>query len=183
MTVIGRLLARGAIPGLLPSRDDWTGLPSVTRMTIIGLLVWCLLAGVAAISTAIAIETATWGKAAPLAIAAGGGVAAAAAVSQDPILQRPLFVRSRQAAVTAVPPLLSPPLLVTHDAGVALSGVLINGDMKKAFMTTAQNPAGVWVAPDAVIGGWRLLAVRPGEVELEGSNGRVVLPFAAVAGR
>ncbi|QND70461.1 hypothetical protein [Tardiphaga robiniae] len=168
--------------GLWPSREEWVGLPAATRATMLALFGWCILVGAVVLSAIIAIQIAAAGGAAPPANAVQAKAQSAAA--DDAILDRPLFVRSRQAAV-AIPARLPPPPppLVTTDSGVTLSGIFINGGIAKAFVTTAQNPAGVWLTPGEVAGGWRLVAVRPGEAEMQGGGGHIILPFAAGAGR
>ena len=95
------------------------------------------------------------------------------------ILQRPLFSRTRQGAappqayVAAPPP---PPLML--DRGLVLKGVFINGPSAKAFLTSAQNPLGTWVRAGDEIAGWRVVAVKPDQVVLDGQNQKLVIPLS-----
>ncbi|WP_024516256.1 hypothetical protein [Bradyrhizobium sp. Tv2a-2] len=181
MNLLNGLMARFQFPApKWPSRDELERLPPATRLSLLALFGSCVLAGAATLSAVIVIEAAAWENAAPmtrsLGLAAGTGKGGAGEV----MLQRPLFVRSRRLAIAvAAPPPPPPPAppAVMQDPSVGLKGVFINGKTGKAFLTTAQNPGGVWVAPDDMVGGWRLVAVRPDEVELEGSGQRMVVPF------
>lgn len=170
-----------------PSRDDLARLRPVTRLTLLVLLGWCALASAATLSAVVVIESAAWGSAGPVARTPGTGLGTGRAGSGEAMLQRPLFVRSRQQAVVVAAPVLPqsppPPPPVVRDASIGLKGVFINDKMAKAFLTTAQNPVGVWLAPEESVGGWRLVAVRPDEVELEGGGQRMVVPFAPAGGQ
>jgi hypothetical protein len=106
----------------------------------------------------------------------------------EAILQRPLFSRTRQAALPAValPPAPAlppspPPLaaLVARDSDLRLKGVFMNAPVVKAFLLSAQNPTGAWVKPEEVFGGWKIVAVRPSEVELEGAGERLTVPLGS----
>jgi len=68
---------------------------------------------------------------------------------------------------------------VLRDSGLRLSGIFINKPTAKAFLTSAQKPTGSWVSTDEVFGGWKLIAVRPYEVEVEASGERLVVPLSA----
>ena len=143
----------------------------------------CVLAAAATVSAVIVIEAAAWSNAAPQPRSLGPSFGIGKGGAGEAMLQRPLFVRSRRLAMAVAAPPPPPPPMVMQDPSVGLKGVFINGETTKAFLTTAQNPRGVWVAPEEKVGGWRLIAVRPDEVELEGSGQRMVVPFISSSGR
>ena len=60
--------------------------------------------------------------------------------------------------------------------GITLKGVFINGTQAKAFMISTQNPLGAWIQPGEEIAGWRLVAIEPDQVTLEGHNETLVVP-------
>ena len=94
------------------------------------------------------------------------------------ILQRPLFSRSRRGAAPAQAyvPAPSPPVML--DRGLVLKGVFINGPSAKAFLTSAQNPLGTWIRAGDEIAGWRVVAVKPDQVVLDGQNEKLVIPLS-----
>jgi hypothetical protein len=55
----------------------------------------------------------------------------------------------------------------------------MNAPVVKAFLLSAQNTTGAWVKPEEVFGGWKLVAVRPSEIELEGGGERLTVPLWA----
>lgn len=100
----------------------------------------------------------------------------------EAILQRPLFSRSRQAAVAAVgdaPPPPSPIVPTTLDQGITLKGVYINGAMAKAFLISTQNPLGIWVEVNEEIAGWRVVAIKPEQVLLNSQNEKLEVLLSA----
>jgi hypothetical protein len=97
------------------------------------------------------------------------------------ILQRPLFSRSRQAASAKVPT-MPPSLPVRLDQNITLKGVFMNGALAKAFLTSAQNPVGVWVQANEEIAGWRVVAVKQDQVLLDAKNEKLVIPLAVNGG-
>jgi hypothetical protein len=118
-----------------------------------------------------------------------GGPTSAAAGSKahahsgyENIIQRPLFSRSRHAAVVAAPMLPAPPAPVQLDQNFSLKGVFINGPKAKAFLITSQDPAGVWVQPNEEIAGWRVVAIKPDQVVLDGQNQKLVVPLSINGG-
>ena len=58
----------------------------------------------------------------------------------------------------------------------------MNEGFAKAFLLTTQNPVGVWVQVNEEINGWRVAAVSPDQVVLEGQNQKLVVPLN-VSGR
>ena len=107
------------------------------------------------------------------------------AATGNAILQRPVFSRTREAAVPVIarpqapPPPPPPPVFAARDSDLRLKGVFMNAPVAKAFLISSQNPLGAWVKPQEVFGGWKLVAVRPLEIELEGGAERVTVPLGA----
>jgi hypothetical protein len=157
--------------------DEVSHLPATTRVLVFGLMGWSGLALAVTLGGVLDIEIAARGLA-PVA----AKQARAAKLEQsggEAILQRPVFSRTRQAARPVIarpqpPPLPPPPAplhaLVARDSDMRLRGVFMNAPVVKAFLLSAQNPTGAWVKPDEVFGGWKLVAVRPSDVELEGGG-------------
>ena len=166
----------------LPSRSELTALRPAMRFLILGFVAWIGLVGAMTLSAVISLEFSTvtapaWlGRGSPAAKASN----ARAAAGFDNILQRPLFSRNRQGFVAPEPaaaPL--PPPTATLDAGITLKGVFMSDGVAKAFLVTAQNPLGVWVEVSGQIDGWRVAAVTPGHVVLEGQNDKLMVPLHA----
>jgi hypothetical protein len=159
------------------------GLQPLTRVIAVALIGWSGLAAAATTSALVAIEIAAQGPTART--ASGANRIASLEQNGEAILQRPVFSRTRQAAPTvmAIPQAPSPPPApvlapVLNDSGLRLSGIFINKPTAKAFLTSAQRPAGSWVSTEEVFGGWKLIAVRPDEVEVEASGERLVVALA-----
>ncbi|MGA7998217.1 MAG: hypothetical protein WCA28_25425 [Bradyrhizobium sp.] len=74
-----------------------------------------------------------------------------------------------------------PAPLVTLDHDITLRGVFINLPQAKAFLTSAQNPLGIWVQTGEEIAGWRVAAVKPDQVLLEAPTEKLAVPLT-VAG-
>ena len=83
---------------------------------------------------------------------------------------------------TQFPP-SSPPPILTLDHCITLKGVLVNEGLAKAFLLTTQNSVGVWVQVNAEIDGWRVAAVLPDQVVLEGQSQKLVVPLNVSGGR
>jgi len=66
---------------------------------------------------------------------------------------------------------------VMLDQNIILKGVFMSGAVAKAFLISAQNPLGVWAQVNDEVAGWRVLAVKPGEVLLEAQNENLVIPL------
>ena len=62
-------------------------------------------------------------------------------------------------------------------AHVALNGVFISDGVAKAFLITTQSPVGVWVQVNGQIDGWRVAAVTPEHVVLEGQSEKLTVPL------
>jgi len=165
----------------LPSRSELIALRPATRVLILGFAAWIGLVGVMTLSAVISLELSTvtaptwFGRSGPAAKASD----ARAAAGFENIVQRPLFSRNRQGFVAAEPVAAPPPPMATLDAGIALKGVFMSDGVAKAFLVTAQTPLGVWVQVNGQIDGWRVAAVTPEHVVLEGQSEKLTVPLHA----
>jgi hypothetical protein len=169
------MLGRAQIPG----RAELAKLRPATRFLIMGLIGWIVLVAFAAMTAMASVEMSTMNFPSWFGSRASASPATAlrSSATFENILQRSLFSRSRQAAVAAA--LVTPPsaLPVAQDRGVTLKGVFINGTLAKAYVTSAQNPLGVWVSVNDEIAGWRVVAVKPDQVILDGRNEKLAIPL------
>ena len=165
----------------LPSRSELTALRPATRVLILGFAAWIGLVGVMTLSAVISLELSTvtaptwFGRSGPVAKASE----ARAAAGFENIVQRPLFSRNRQGFVAAEPAAAPPPPMATLDAGITLKGVFMSDGVAKAFLVTTQSPLGVWVQVNGQIDGWRVAAVTPEHVVLEGQSEKLTVPLHA----
>jgi len=165
----------------LPSRSELTALRPATRDLILGFAAWIGLVGVMTLSAVISLELSTvtaptwFGSRSPAAKASD----ARAATGFENIVQRPLFSRNRQGFVAAEPAAAPPPPMATLDSGMTLKGVFMSDGVAKAFLITTQNPLGVWVQVNGQIDGWRVAAVTPEHVVLEGQSEKLTVPLHA----
>ena len=165
----------------LPSRSELAALRPATRVLILGFAAWIALVGVMTLSAVISLELST--VTAPTWFGGSGPVAKAsearAAAGFENIVQRPLFSRNRQGFVAAEPAAAPPPPMATLDAGITLKGVFMSDGVAKAFLVTTQSPVGVWVQVNGQIDGWRVAAVTPEHVVLEGQGEKLTVPLHA----
>ena len=162
-----------------PGRAELAGLRPATRFLIVGLAAWIGLVGLATAMAVVSVEVST------LSLPAWLGARASASPNAgirspagfENILQRPLFSRSRQGAAVAVPT-AAPPPPVMLDQNITLKGVFMNGTLAKAFLTSAQDPVGVWVQANDDVVGWRVVAVKPDQVVLDARNEKLVIPLS-----
>ena len=168
----------------LPGRSELMALRPATRALILGFAAWIALVGATTLGAVIWLELST--MSAPAWFGASGSAAKAsgahAAAGYENIVQRPLFSRSRQVFVAAAPVAPAPPLppvVVALDPGMTLKGVFMTDGVAKAFLVTAQSPLGSWVEVNGQIGGWRVTAVTPDHVALEGQGQKLTLPLHA----
>jgi hypothetical protein len=171
----------------LPSRSEFAELRPATRVLITGLAAWIGLVGAVTVIAVISVEMSAVSVPAWLSTRgpASKGGATRAAASFENIVQRPLFSRNRQVVVAPEPASAPPPALptLTLDQGITLKGVFVNEGFAKAFLLTTQNPVGVWVQVNEEINGWRVAAVLPDQVVLEGQNQKLVVPLNVSGGR
>jgi hypothetical protein len=164
--------------------DELTRLPASTRLVLFGLIGWSGFAVVAILGGLVGLEIAARSVVPAAAKEARGATLERS--NGNAILQRPVFSRTREAAVPVIArpqasPLPPPPLpaFAARDSDLRLKGVFMNAPMVKAFLISTQNPLGAWVNPQEVFGGWKLIAVRPSEIELESGGERVTVPLGA----
>jgi hypothetical protein len=171
----------------IPSHRELNSVAPLKRGLLVGLAALTGLAVAAPIIAIISLELAiasqsSWGG-------GGGRVPAGrenrATGSYENILQRPLFSRNRQVLAIAPPPaIVDVPASQSRsmlDPSVALRGVFMNGERAKAFLTSSDNPGGIWVAVNEQWSGWRLSEVKPGEVVLEAEGERQTLQLNVLA--
>ncbi|KRQ94714.1 hypothetical protein CQ12_04065 [Bradyrhizobium jicamae] len=174
---LAAMLGRAELPG----RSELVALRPATRVLIVGLAAVIGLAAVATFSAVISLELST--VTAPTWLGRSGSAAKAAGTRAsagfENILQRPLFSRNRQVFVAAEPASAPPPMAATLDSGITLKGVFMSDGVAKAFLMTSQNPVGVWVQVNEQIDGWRIAAVTPEQVVLEGQGEKLTVPLHA----
>ncbi|ANW00406.1 hypothetical protein LMTR13_09745 [Bradyrhizobium icense] len=186
MTASPRQLAASRLAAMLgrtdlPGRSELAALRPATCVLIVGFAVWIGLVGVITLSAVISLELSTvtaptwFGKSMPVAKASD----ARAAAAFENIIQRPLFSRNRQVFVATEPTSAPPPPVATLDSGITLKGVFMSDGVAKAFLITTQSPVGVWVEVNGQIEGWRVAAVTPEQVVLEGQGEKLTVPLHA----
>src|SRR5262249_36303227 len=83
-------------------------------------------------------------------------------------LAHPIFSRTRAPFVPPPPPppaaqrQVGPPVSV--DPGIALGGVAIHGDLKKAYLLSKGGLSGSWVTEGETFMGWKVGSIEPGRV-------------------
>lgn len=178
---------RQFVVGQIPSRRDLKSVAPLRRSLLLGLSV---LTGLAVVGPIVAIASLELAIANQSAFGGGDGRAPAGRESRsagtyENILQRPLFSRSRQLLAVAAPPAVvdSPTTSAKAmlDPSVALRGVFMNGERAKAFLTSSDNPVGVWIALNEQWSGWRLSEVRPNQIVLEADGERQTLQLTVLA--
>jgi hypothetical protein len=166
--------------GQIPSPRELKSVAPLRRGLLLGLVV---LTGLAVVAPIVGIISTELAIASQSALGGGGRVPVGrenrGAGTYENILQRPLFSRSRQllavAAPTAVVDAPAPSTRMMLDPSVALRGVFMNGERAKAFLTSSENPVGVWIALNEQWSGWRLSEVKPNEIVLVADGERQTL--------
>jgi type II secretory pathway component PulC len=157
----------------LPSIAEFTALRPATRALLAGFSGWIALVVLITAAAVVSIELSTVNL--PEWLGASSSTSRSA-VARPPanfenILQRPLFSRNRQGVTLASLPVPAPPPMPsTLDQGITLKGVFISGSLAKAFLLSTQNPLGVWVQADEEISGWKVVAVEPDHVIVQGQG-------------
>ncbi|MBR0994306.1 hypothetical protein JQ580_26645 [Bradyrhizobium japonicum] len=173
--------------GQVPSPRELQSVAPIRRALLLGLVVLTAFTAIAPIVLIVSLEIAIAGQSAP---GSRGGGSLAGREGQgvgnyEHILQRPLFSRSRQAVAPAVPQQIvdkpAPPARAMLDPSVALRGVFMSGERAKAFLTSSDDPVGVWIALNEQWSGWRLSEVKPNEIVLEAEGERQTLPLNVLA--
>jgi hypothetical protein len=158
----------------LPRRADFARLRPALRWAIAGLASCIGLVLTVAVAAIISLKLSTMTF--PI---FGLGASAESAVETrtqrnfENILQRPLFSRSRQATTAAAPMPALP--VAARSRNIVLKGVFITGTSSKAFLTSEQNPLGIWVDSDGEIAGWRMVSVKPDQVVLRAQADELVV--------
>ena len=78
-------------------------------------------------------------------------------------LAHPVFYKTRAPYVPPPPPLAAAPSVgppASADPGIALGGVAIRGDLKKAYLFSKGGPPGSWVAEGETFMGWNVQAIH-----------------------
>ena len=142
---------------------------------MIGLVAWIAFVGLVTVIAILSIElSGSDFHAFGLPASAATGSVQRSPADYATILQRPLFSRSRQAVTQILSaPAPAPPLI--SDRNIALKGVFINGATAKAFLTSTQNPLGIWIENNGEIAGWRVVAISPDQVVINAQNENMVI--------
>ena len=180
---IAALIGRSEIPSLA----EVVALRPATRVLIAGLSGWVVLVAVVTVVAVVSVEMSAVSLPDWLGTSSSGsrGAVVRSPATFDNIVQRPLFSRNRQGAapvVLASAP-VPPPQPSGLDQNITLKGVFISGTVAKAFLISPQNPLGVWVQPSEEIAGWRVVAVQPGQVQLNGQGENLIVPLSVGGGR
>jgi hypothetical protein len=168
----------------LPGRGELAGLRPATRLLIVGLTAWIGLVGLLTVIAVASVEISAMNFPAWFGSRASASPSTEirSAAGFENILLRPLFSRSRQAVTPVTVSAPQPPLPATLDQNITLKGVFISGALAKAFLTSAKNPLGVWVQVGEEVAGWRVVAVKPGQVLLDAQNEKLVIPLTVNSG-
>jgi hypothetical protein len=166
----------------LPGRGELAGLRPATRLLIVGLTAWIGLVGPVIAVASIEISAMSFPAWFGSRTSASPSTEIRSAAGFENILLRPLFSRRRQIATPATVSAPQPPLPAKLDQNITVKGVFISGALAKAFLTSAQNPLGVWVQVDGEVAGWRVVAVKPDQVLLDGQNEKLVIPLSVSGG-
>jgi hypothetical protein len=175
---------RRRLPGQIPSRRELKSLAPLRRGLLVGLSVLTGLAAVGPILAIVSLELAIANQSASGAgKRASTGRESRTGGTYENILQRPLFSRSRQLLAVAAPPAVVPSTSTRAmlDRSVALRGVFMNGERAKAFLTSSDNPVGVWIALNEQWSGWRLSEIKPNQIVLEADGERQTLQLTVLA--
>ncbi|MCG2632370.1 hypothetical protein L6654_37790 [Bradyrhizobium sp. WYCCWR 13023] len=177
-----RLLGRSGLPTL----QELVGLRGPVRVLVAGLSIWIGLVGFVLIAAMVWVELSTISLPAWLRSTGVRGRNAESRVSQDfsNIMQRPLFLRSRQVVEPPPEAPTSPPITPAGpDMSIVLRGVFINGDVAKAFLISSSNPAGIWAQTNEEVAGWRVMEIQPGQVLLGGYGQHMAVQYSPSAGK
>jgi hypothetical protein len=99
----------------------------------------------------------------------GARMETTAAVSHQEILARPIFSRSRALYVPPAPaaPKSAPPPVAFTDPGFVLGGIMVNGTIKKAYLSQKADKSGVWVGEGDDFIGWRVQSITTDAAKLQ----------------
>lgn len=179
-----RLLGRSGLPTL----QELVGLRGPVRVLVAGLSTWIGLVGFVLIAAIVWVELSTINLPVWLRSTGVRGRNAESRASQDfsNIMQRPLFLRSRQIVSVEPPPEAPTPQPITPagpDMSIVLRGVFINGEVAKAFLISSGNPTGIWAQTNEEVAGWRVIEIQPGQVLLGGYGQHMAVQYSPSAGK
>jgi hypothetical protein len=99
----------------------------------------------------------------------GARMQTTAAVSHQEILAHPIFSRSRAPYVPPAPatPKSAPPPVAFTDPGFVLGGVMVNGTIKKAYLSQKADKSGVWVGEGDDFIGWTVQSITTDAAKLQ----------------
>jgi hypothetical protein len=168
----------------LPGHGELAGLRPATRLLIVGLTAWIGLVVLVTVIAVASVEISAMSFPAWLGSRASASPSTEirSAAGFENILLRPLFSRRRQITTPATVSAPQPAPPATLDQNITVKGVFISGALAKAFLTSAQNPLGVWVQVDEEVAGWRVVAVKPDQVLLDGQNEKLMIPLSVRGG-
>jgi hypothetical protein len=102
-------------------------------------------------------------------------------------IARPVFFKTRQPFVP--PPLPppppppaarpAPPPPPPADPGLAVGGIIINGDVQKAYLFRKADRTGSWLAKGEEIMGWKVQSIDSGGAKLQKDGRDIELPLYA----
>ena len=68
----------------------------------------------------------------------------------------------------------APPPVMT-DPGLVLGGIIANGDMRKIYLSSRDDPQGAWVGEGETFRGWKVQSVGSTSTKLEQQNRTIEL--------
>jgi hypothetical protein len=97
------------------------------------------------------------------------------------IVAHPVFFKSREPFVSAppLPPVAAapPPPTVAIDPGLALGGVMIKKEFRKAYVLSRAGPGGAWIKEGEDFMGWKVVSISSGGAKLEQAGRSIDLPL------
>ena len=95
------------------------------------------------------------------------------------ILEHPVFFKSRAPFVPPPPPPPRPPAIVPPtaavDPGLALGGIMMNKNVRKAYVFSKAGASGAWTSEGDEFMGWRVSAINGSGAKLEQSGRSIEL--------
>jgi hypothetical protein len=87
------------------------------------------------------------------------------------ILAHPVFFKSREPYVAPPPPapavIAPPPPTIAVDPGLALGGVMIRNDFRKAYLLSRGGANGAWVKEGEDFMGWQVVSISKSGAKLQ----------------
>jgi hypothetical protein len=97
-------------------------------------------------------------------------------------LAHPVFYRTRAPYVPPPPPSPAVPQVgppVSVDPGIALGGVAIRGQLKKAYLFSKGGPPGSWIAEGETFMGWNVEAIHATGATIKRADRTIALELYA----